>query len=64
MSETRIEYTGNIQVHHPVKEERAVMSREHPLIGDGYPHQRDKQGTCGNCGASRYEYHYKLVPRP
>lgn len=63
--ETYTEVTGNIVVHHPVKTkpERAVMSPEHPRIGDGYPHKRDKSGFCGSCGARKGEYHYKLVSR-
>ncbi len=30
---------------------------------DGYPHERDSDGTCRNCGASNGEYHYRLVAR-
>ncbi len=30
---------------------------------DGYPHERDETGFCGNCGARRGEAHYRLVPR-
>lgn len=30
---------------------------------DGYPHERDENGMCKNCGARKGEGHYKLVPR-
>lgn len=30
---------------------------------DGWPHKRDENGTCENCGASANEYHYRLLPR-
>lgn len=30
---------------------------------DGWPHQRDAHGTCADCGATRWEYHYQLGPR-
>ena len=29
---------------------------------DGWAHARDEHGTCINCGASKNEYHYKLLP--
>ncbi len=32
-------------------------------LNDGYAHQRDRAGTCGNCGAGAREPHYKLVKR-
>jgi hypothetical protein len=31
-------------------------------MNDGYPHERNENGTCGNCGASAKECHYRLVP--
>ena len=27
---------------------------------DGYPHERDENGFCGNCGARDGESHYRL----
>lgn len=30
---------------------------------DGYPHERDEDGVCKSCGASKIEYHYKLQPK-
>lgn len=30
---------------------------------DGHPHKRDEDGTCGTCGASWAEYHYRCIPR-
>lgn len=31
---------------------------------DGWPHERDENGTCRNCGAVSGEYHYRLKPKP
>jgi len=45
------------------------FERDRPGLGlavwseDGYPHEREDNGFCGNCGASKNEYHYKLKPR-
>jgi hypothetical protein len=30
---------------------------------DGHPHERDDNGFCGTCGATRYEPHYRCVPK-
>ena len=61
MSE-RIERTGNLVVHHPKPLALAPVGPR--LKPDGYAHIRDEHGTCRNCGASKREYHYELVPKP
>lgn len=31
------------------------------MVDDGFPHERDIDGHCANCGAGPRENHYKLI---